>query len=218
MALRNGEIQTSRGAPLNAGDYCVVHYLRASRPSVDDYSRVNGRSLVGGFCQGSRNQNIGYSSVANRPRREVVRTIMHEIGHQLGSNHDPQQCFSESSAFLMSTVGNPESPNFMRFSGCSLNKIIRKVAQGAGSCLSKLTPPSSSNSNSDDGTTEDASGEYPPSSNGRVTRIQYGNSNESSSSSTKGKCNQGRPIGVRKTITKRSDGSQVIRTTTFCQL
>ena len=56
-----------------------------------------------------------------------MRTIMHELAHGLGADHDPAECLNPSATFAMASRAVPTSPNFQRFSMCTMRAIMRST-------------------------------------------------------------------------------------------
>jgi hypothetical protein len=133
MILERGLVEN-----FDAANYCAVQYIMNESP----YRDVTGRAFIEGVCSGA-SKNVGAIAFAGRPRRHILRTMMHELGHTVGSEHDPSSCVSDpATAYLMFTQAIPSSPNYMNFSPCSLNQISSRIrSSGNSHCLkSTITP------------------------------------------------------------------------------
>ncbi|XP_073684708.1 disintegrin and metalloproteinase domain-containing protein 9 [Garra rufa] len=101
------------------------------------YDGVLGMAFVGTVC--SANNGGGINVFSNNDLQSFSTVIAHELGHNLGMNHDVSgTCTCEGSCIMAPTAGGAT-----KFSDCSDKAFERLIQGGRGTCL--RNPPSQDN-------------------------------------------------------------------------
>ncbi|TNN03450.1 hypothetical protein fugu_000479 [Takifugu bimaculatus] len=95
----------------------------------ESYGGVLGMAFVGTVCSASTSGGINVFSDENLPSFSSV--LAHEMGHNLGMNHDDSRCKSEEGSFIM----NSGAGGSTTFSRCSADDFEALVIRGGGVCL-----------------------------------------------------------------------------------
>lgn len=111
-----------------------VAQLVVGRP--DTYSGgVLGMAYVGTVCSGSTSGGINVFSNDNVPFFSTV--VAHEMGHNLGMNHDNGRCKCDGKSCIMGAAGGAPM-----FSTCSAQDFEKLIIRGGGVCLKNQPAPS----------------------------------------------------------------------------
>ncbi|XP_067344084.1 disintegrin and metalloproteinase domain-containing protein 9 isoform X2 [Channa argus] len=96
---------------------------------------VLGMAFVGTVCSMSTSGGISVFSDNSLPYYSTV--VAHEIGHNLGMNHDDGRCSCNRSCIMFSAAEGSTS-----FSTCSADDFESLILRGGGVCLRNLPSPS----------------------------------------------------------------------------
>ncbi|XP_037547052.1 disintegrin and metalloproteinase domain-containing protein 9 [Nematolebias whitei] len=97
---------------------------------------VLGMAFVGTVCSAASSGGINVYSNDNLPFFSTV--VAHEMGHNMGMNHDSTQCTCDGKACIMSGGASGST----QFSQCSEGDFETLIIRGGGVCLRNLPSPS----------------------------------------------------------------------------
>ncbi|KAK3772089.1 hypothetical protein RRG08_067158 [Elysia crispata] len=128
----------SQSIIMDKPQYCLHHLFSDFRDPYGALGRAYTNSLCGGRFKRRSALNSGVSSGTNTAGMLVPNLVfnivfVHEVGHNFGSNHDPDtaECGpkdEEGGKFIMWPIAvNGDSPNNHHFSKCSLRQIGRNI-------------------------------------------------------------------------------------------
>jgi hypothetical protein len=118
---------------LKSIDLCIVALFSSNELT----GGAVGVSYVGTACQLGGTGLIVQDKGGSMSNAELSATLMHEIGHSFGSNHDDpgSECAgNENSRYVMYPTVQ-ESVTMMQFSSCSLNSIVQNLAKPEAQCM-----------------------------------------------------------------------------------
>ncbi|XP_029953958.1 disintegrin and metalloproteinase domain-containing protein 9 isoform X2 [Salarias fasciatus] len=111
-----------------------IGQLIVGRPS--SYSGVLGMAYVGSVCSVASSGGINVFGNDNLAYASTV--VAHEMGHNLGMNHDLATCECDGRSCIMSATAGGATT----FSSCSEDNFVSLILRGKGTCL--RNPPSPS--------------------------------------------------------------------------
>uniref|UniRef100_A0A0B8RZW0 Metalloproteinase (Type III) 4a n=1 Tax=Philothamnus irregularis TaxID=1899461 RepID=A0A0B8RZW0_9SAUR len=98
---------------------------------IDFNGPTIGYGYVGSLCQLKRSVAIVQD---HNPRTDLMASTMaHELGHNLGINHDTASCHCSANRCIMSAVLYSEAPN--QFSSCSIQQYRRYLINSRPQCI-----------------------------------------------------------------------------------
>ncbi|XP_029311908.1 disintegrin and metalloproteinase domain-containing protein 9 [Cottoperca gobio] len=112
-----------------------IGQLIVGRPNPYDGS-IMGMAFVGTVCSTATSGGINVFSADNLPYASAV--VAHEMGHNLGMNHDREGCCDDGKNCIMASAAGG-SPMFSRCSGGDFERLI---VRGGGMCLKNQPSPS----------------------------------------------------------------------------
>ncbi|KAF7669368.1 hypothetical protein LDENG_00199690 [Lucifuga dentata] len=90
---------------------------------------VLGMAFVGSVCSVANSGGINVYSDNSLPYFSTV--VAHEMGHNLGMNHDDRRCSSDEKSYIMAASASGSTT----FSSCSENDFENLIQRGEGACL-----------------------------------------------------------------------------------
>ncbi|KAK5850999.1 hypothetical protein PBY51_001827 [Eleginops maclovinus] len=111
-----------------------IGQLIIGRPKL--FGNIVGMAFVGTVCSTASSGGINVFRNDNLPAASAV--VAHEMGHNLGMNHDRAGCICDGKGCIMG-AGTGGSP---MFSSCSGEDFERLILRGGGMCLKNQPSPS----------------------------------------------------------------------------
>ncbi|XP_071828351.1 disintegrin and metalloproteinase domain-containing protein 12-like isoform X2 [Apostichopus japonicus] len=93
-----------------------------------------GMAALGTMC--SRDRSCGVTQDHGNHENDVASTMAHEMGHNLGLNHDKKECVCESAGNIgcvMSASSGSNPP--LNWSSCSVEEFAERLDHGLGACM-----------------------------------------------------------------------------------
>ncbi|XP_065182619.1 disintegrin and metalloproteinase domain-containing protein 8-like [Sycon ciliatum] len=115
-----------------------IHHDNAQLLTGRDFHRnIAGYASVSGMCS---TRSVGVNKDTRSPFSAVAATVAHEMGHNLGMNHDNASicvcsATSRKGGCVMAGMGSPYAAA-QTWSGCSRSDLSTFLSRGAGHCLS----------------------------------------------------------------------------------
>ncbi|XP_043940271.1 disintegrin and metalloproteinase domain-containing protein 9 [Protopterus annectens] len=103
---------------------------------TDKFGATAGMAFVGTIC--SRSHGGGINVFSSRNTLLFASVVAHELGHNLGMNHDDQRDCSCGASTCIMNSGTSATRNF---SSCSLEDFERLILGKSGNCLLNIPKP-----------------------------------------------------------------------------